>query len=227
VLREPVHRPRRQLSPGHGRRPTRRCAVGRRPADGARRPREQRRHLHARHRLRLRRRDLPHRCMGTRREHRAGPGDPGRVLRAQGPAPQRFPPLGGPTARRQGIDDALRLPVEPDQERQHQRRRSRPILHLRRRGARSRPLGADRRGLLLRPAWSTDTDGSGMGQGRPHRRAVRGAGAARNGAQQDGRDDRPRASTGSTSAARYCSVAWPSATGSPADVYGGSTIPSR
>ena len=82
-LRQPLQRPRHQLSRPQGLRARRRRALGRRAADGAQRPRRRRRDVHDRHRERLRRRRLHHLELRPRRDGGAGRRQSRRVLRPQ------------------------------------------------------------------------------------------------------------------------------------------------
>ena len=79
------------------------AALGRRAEDGALGPGRRRRDLHARHRERLRPRRPDHRDLRTRREHRAGRGEPGRVRGLQAHSGGDLPP-----PRQQGDRHALR-----------------------------------------------------------------------------------------------------------------------
>ena len=89
LLRLAVHRPRHRLSHRQRLRPLQGRAVGRRDEDGALRPGVERRHLHARHRVRLPRRRVHHRRLRPGRERRAGQGRSRRVLRPQADLPRR------------------------------------------------------------------------------------------------------------------------------------------
>ena len=75
-----------------GLRPRRRRAVGRRAADGAQRPGRLRRHVHARHRVRLRQGGVHHRRLRAGRNGRAGRRQSGRVLRLQAQPRRRSGP---------------------------------------------------------------------------------------------------------------------------------------
>ena len=108
VLRLALHGS-RHLVPRRARlRPREGPALGRRAEDGALGPGRLGRDLHARHRERLRPRGPDHRHLRTRREHRAGRGEPGRVRGLQADAGRD---LAAP--RRKEIAHALRRGRRP------------------------------------------------------------------------------------------------------------------
>ena len=99
-------------------------AVGRRDEDGPLRSRRERRHLHARHRIRLPRRGLRHRRLRPGREHRAGQGRSRRVLRPQADLPAGLPRRAAPLARRQA-DCGWSMPAQA-RRREHAQRADAP-----------------------------------------------------------------------------------------------------
>ena len=107
-VRLALQRPRHLLPRPQGLRSWRGSAIGGRAAHGAQRPRRERRHVHAGHRLRLSRRGVHNRLLRPRRDRGAGRGQPGRVLRLQARAAGRQARRAAPQPRRQGDQDGVR-----------------------------------------------------------------------------------------------------------------------
>ena len=168
-----------------GLRPRRCRAVGRRAAHGPQRPGRLRRHVHARHRVRLRPGGVHHGGLRPGRDGRAGRGQ----SRTSSTSTSRNLAAGRPghpaqDGRRQGAQDGLHRRADGGQVHGHRRRagsRAHPLLDHRRRSARARALRRDHRAALRPP------DGHRMGPRRPGRQALHPAGAAGDGEVAGGR----------------------------------------
>ena len=183
MLRKPVQGPRDQLPRRPWLRPLQGLPVGGRDEDGARRPRRQRRDLHARHRVGLPRRGVRHRRLGAGRERGAGHRRPRRVLRLQAHAAPGPPQRAAPQARGQGDPHGLRADGRPRHhaQRAHAARGPRTLLPHGRAGARAGRRGAGDRGPLQPPRRPAYAHGRRVGAGRRRRPPVHRAGAARDG----------------------------------------------
>ena len=106
-LRVALQRPRDLLSRPQGVHARRSRPVGRRAAHGAQRSCGERRDVHAGHRIGFQRRGVHHGLPRSRRDHRAGRGQSGRVLRPQADARSGQAPDHPPQSRLEAGEDGV------------------------------------------------------------------------------------------------------------------------
>ena len=180
-LRLALQRPGDRLPGAPRLRPRRRRALGRGAADGALRHRRVRRDVHDGHRVRVRRRGVHHLGVRPGRGRRAGRGEPRRVLRLQAGAARRA----GPAILKRGVGDkATKMVYTEDAG-------GRPDHRVRRhRRGRARGCSAStddeveelaRHALTIEEHYGRPMDIE-WGKDGARRRALRAAGAARDGA---------------------------------------------